>query len=345
MRVLVTGAQGFLGRHVVACLLGSAHDPSVLGVGRSPPVDGHFTHQIDWVGTRPRAPLPPHLVGIASHPAYEYVPADVRDERSLASLLATFRPEVVIHVAAALRDDHWHHLLKSNVEAAASLVSAAATTGDPPARIVLVSSGSVYGTPRSLPVSETAATDPRDVYAASKRAGEELATALAFELKVPLTIGRVFNLLGPGLQDRHLPASLAGQLAAISLGAAPPSLRLGPLHTSRDYIDVRDAAAALVAIAERGDANAVYNVASGTETPVSRILELLLATAGLERRPALNLLQDRSNDVDRTYADVRLLNGLGCTPSVSLERALGEMLDYYLSQVSPLGLAASAGEQ
>src|SRR5207248_6578857 len=106
---------------------------------------------------------------------------------------------------------------------------------------------------------------------------EGVARILAARLDLPLVLVRVFNLLGPGLQDRHLAGALARQVAAIKLGLSPPVLEVGPLDTARDFVDVRDAASGLALAAERGVAGAAYNLASGRETHVQAILDGLLS--------------------------------------------------------------------
>ena len=99
------------------------------------------------------------------------------------------------------------------------------------ALVVVVSSGSVYGRtdPARLPHREGDPCEPLDLYAASKRAAEDVARILGERHGIPVIQARVFNLIGAGLQDRHLAAHVAGQVAAMRLGLAPLVLRVGPL--------------------------------------------------------------------------------------------------------------------
>jgi nucleoside-diphosphate-sugar epimerase len=309
----------------------------VLGVGRSKRLDGHYTHTLRWLGADVLAPLPPALFSDGVDPRYEYRRLDLRSPEDVASALDEFRPDVIIHAAAALRDEPWSALAASNIDAAMALVLGNATSANP-ARIVTISSGSVYGATShdALPLRESSACYPLDLYAASKKAAEDVARILAGQHDVWLANARVFNLLGPGLQDRHLTGSLAAQLSAISLGMAEPRIRVGPLGSTRDFVDVRDAASAVVTVAEKGAAGTSYNVASGTETSTQLIFDLLVAASQLVGSIELERQPGRHGDLDRSYADISGLLNLGHAPVVALEQSLTDMLSYYRDTIASL---------
>src|SRR5262245_3963234 len=135
-RVLVTGAQGFLGRSLVAAFLSEGYE-AVAGVGRSPRNDDVFTHTLEWCGARTSAPVPAALRPPGAR--YDYASVDVRDADAVAQAVATFRPDVVVHAAASLRGEDFESLVDANIRSAYGLL--AGFDG----RVVLVSSGSVYG--------------------------------------------------------------------------------------------------------------------------------------------------------------------------------------------------------
>jgi nucleoside-diphosphate-sugar epimerase len=344
--VVVTGAQGFLGRWVAAALLGNGMDLAVVGLGRSPRTSHYYSTRVSRGAHQVPAPLPTELADIDREPRYDYRRADVTSPADLQSLLNDVRPTVVVHCAAALRDESWADLIATNVVGTAALVQAMAAT-TPNAHLVLVSSGSVYGASDRLPLRESDSCRPVDPYAVSKRSAEDVARVAAARLGIPLSIGRVFNLVGPGLQERHLPASLAAQLCAIAVGALPPRLRLGALTTTRDYIDVRDAAAAVALLAQArpidvalmvpgAEAASVVNIGSGRETPVQCILDGLRA-AVLNRRSLPNIdevrLPPRHGDIANVRADTSRLAKLAFRLSYDLGRSLQDMVDYYLDRV------------
>ena len=91
-RVLVTGAQGLLGRSVVAALLSAVPCPTVVGVGAVQRLDDVFTHDLAWCGERVLAPLPTALQWIASHPSYDYRRVDLRDRVAVTECSATCNP-------------------------------------------------------------------------------------------------------------------------------------------------------------------------------------------------------------------------------------------------------------
>jgi nucleoside-diphosphate-sugar epimerase len=340
-RVLVTGAQGFLGHHLVAHWLGSRPSAEILGVGRSERLDATFTYDLRWGDHRVRAPLPPATADLASDARYAYRSADVGDPEAVAALLRTFRPDVIVHGASALRDDPWHALFRSNVQTVITILEAIAASPWPAPRLVLVSSGSVYGAKEAdrLPLDEADACVPLDLYAASKLAGEDVARILTSEHDVPLVRARVFNLLGPGLQDRHLAASLAGKIASLRRGVTQGPIQVGRLDTTRDFIDVRDASRALLVLAERAPAGSgsVYNVASGRETPVKTVVDQLLRLGGLGEDRVERDVAPRSVDIPRSYADVRRARALGIEPTIDLVDTLSEMLQYYDGSVAAAG--------
>jgi NDP-hexose 4-ketoreductase len=326
VRVVVTGAQGFLGRHVSVAALRSGA-AAVLGLGRSRRMRAHFTHSVTWMGEPVAAPLTPELREAEADPRYRYARIDLADADATAACLASFGPDVVIHCAAALRDSSWAALSASNITATVALVEAAALASVP--RVVLTSSGSVYGGGHGmLPLREDGPLDPVDLYGISKRCGEDVARVLADRHRMSVVSARVFNLVGPGLQELHLPAVLAGRITEARRTPGRTRLPLGPLHTTRDFVDVRDAAEALALLAGRTDVEAAVNVASGRETPVRRVLELVLALAG---HPDVDVTEaaGRPTDIPRAVADIGRLSAHGHKARRSLEDSLGAMVGYY----------------
>jgi nucleoside-diphosphate-sugar epimerase len=327
MRVVVTGAQGLLGRHLTAALLDAGAE-AVLGLGRSPRADDRYTHDLEWLGGRVPAPLPNGLRPSAVDRRYAYERVDLRDEATAAEIAGRFRPDAVLHAASALRDDSWDDLIASNLHGTAGLMRGFGAAPGPP-RMVLASTGSIYGAALgAVPFAEDGPAEPIELYGASKRAAEDIARILASESGARLAIGRIFNLIGPGLQDRHLPGRLASRVAAIARGLAPPELALGPLDATRDFVDVNDAARAMIALATAHDPPPIANVASGVETPAQRILDVLLELAG---GPPVQLtrLEGRRADIPRAVADVGRLRALGVVCDRPLEATLAEMLAYF----------------
>ena len=323
--------------------LASRTSVRILGIGRSDRLDGTFTYDLRWGGRRVRAPLPPEVHAAETHARYGYEPVDLCDPDGVADVLRSFRPDVIVHGASALRDDPWPALFRSNVQSVITIAEAVRSSSVPAPRVVLVSSGSVYGAkdPDRLPLDETDPCVPLDLYAASKAAAEDVARIVSLQHDVPLVRARVFNLLGPGLQDRHVAASLAGQIAAVRLGLSAGALQVGRLDTTRDFVDVRDASEALIVIAERAQpgTGSVFNVASGRETSIQTVLDHLLRLGETppDRVGRRRQVASRPGEILRSYADIRRVTGLGFAPAFDLEVSLADMLRYYETSVSAAG--------
>lgn len=334
-RVLITGAQGFVGRYTVVHWLRSDPAAAIVGVGRSRQLLRSFTHRIEWAGVRPRAPLTRELrLGIASE-RYRYVRLDLRDKPGLIDLLKEFRPSVVLHLAGALRDEPSKRLFSLNVLGTESLFEAIAEAAIDPPTVVLGSTGSLYGNVPSerLPIREDEPPAPFDPYSVSKEAAERMARILAARHSVPTIYARIFNVVGPGQDERHLCGWLARQMVAMSLGLQS-HLVVGPLDSTRDFIDVRDVARALHALGLRGAKGGIYNVGSGIETPIRYVFDELLQQAGLDANVPITPRVGRPADCLRLFSDVSRLHATGYAPAVRLCQSLSDVLQYYSSTVA-----------
>jgi len=148
------------------------------------------------------------------------------------------------------------------------------------ARVLVVSSAEVYGIqrPERMPLDETAVLRPGNAYAASKVAAETYALAWHRSYGLDVVVARPFNHIGPGQDERFVVASFARQLADIA-GGAPPLLRVGNLEAQRDFLDVRDVAAAYVLLLANGRAGEVYNICSGRPVAIREVLRQLITIA------------------------------------------------------------------
>jgi 3-dehydroquinate synthase len=155
---------------------------------------------------------------------------------------------------------------------------------------------------------------------------------------------RLFNLVGPGQEERHVFGRVAAQLAAIGAGLRARELELGDLEPTRDFLDVRDAAEALWLLARHGEAGLAYNVASGRETRIADAVAVLLDAAAIgsvEVRRA----DRRAHDIARHVGDIARLQRLGFEPRLALADSARDVIDYYRRDVAgacPAGPAPRA---
>jgi 3-dehydroquinate synthase len=338
-RILVTGAQGFVGRYLVAHLLRTQPGTEVLGLGRSPRLDDGFTHSVQWGVSRLRAPLPPELRDVFESPRYHYVSLDLARQPELTGQLGDFRPHLIFHLASGLRDAPPDHLFRTNVEGTIYLIEAIREAGIEPPTLVLGSTGFLYGqiAPDQLPIRESTPCAPIDLYGVSKLASENAARILASRYDIPAMWARIFNLVGPGQEERHFCGRLTSQVAAIQAGLLPPVLQLEPLTTTRDFFDVRDAATALDLVARKGVSGLTYNLASGIEAPIEDVFQSILQLAGLNGGVKIELKAPRPADIPRYFADIGRLQALGFVSQHSLADSLADLLAYYRGPVAAAG--------
>ena len=308
MRALVTGGNGFVGRHLVAAL--QARGDFVLSAGR------------------------------ASDPGELDLPLDLADLSNLRAVVEIAQPDTIFHLAAqafvpdANRDPLGTYA--TNALGTARLFEAARTLAVAP-RILVVSSAEVYGVrARSeYPLAETLATSPVTPYAASKAAAEAFAFAAYHTYGIPAIVTRSFNHIGPGQDARFVVPSFARQLAEIAAGAEP-ILHVGNLKALRDFLDVRDVVAAYIALAERGIAGRCYNVCSGSPVEIEGILRRLIAIAHLPVEVREDPARMRPSDVPLSYGDnTRLRAATGWAPRLSLPESLRDVYADAQARLAP----------
>lgn len=336
-RYLVTGGQGFVGRFVVAQLLLSRPDARVLAVGRSPESTGYFTHTMDRGGDPSPAPLPVSLPSsLFEDDRYAYARADLSSATALDELLERFSPTRVIHLASGLWGDATSKLFRCNVEGTVNLLEALARRANTPERIVLGSSGGVYGEVSELPIHEDAPAAPIHMYSVSKLAAELAAKVVAKQADLPLVVARIFNVVGPGQDERHVCGRWMNRLTEISCDPGASTIQrldVGNLTTTRDFIDVRDTAAACVLLTELGVNGETYNVGTGRETMMRDLLSVCLEVSGLGPG-AVEDAERRAADIPRHFADVSKLARLGWSPTIRLKESLQDIRSYYLDQLT-----------
>jgi GDP-4-dehydro-6-deoxy-D-mannose reductase len=249
---------------------------------------------------------------------------DVTDPGAMRRLVAEARPTQVYHLAG-VRDGELDELLRINVWGTVNVLEAVAAEA-PAARVLVAGSAAEYGETTREPVDEDHPLQPVTDYGVAKAAQELAAAAVGARRGLHLTRVRLFNVLGPGEPNSFVASAIAGRIAAIEAGTAHPPLRTGDLSTRRDFVDVRDVACALRLAAARGAGGAVYNVCSGTATPIRRLVEELLALADLEI--AIDSTPEPAGLNVRGHAGSaeRLRAATGWEPARSLRDSLADVL-------------------
>lgn len=301
-RVVVTGGAGFVGSHVADGFL--ARGAAVLVV------DDLSSGREENV---PRAA--------------ELERLDIRDAPALLRVVESFGPGVVSHLAAqasvtaSVREPA--HDLAVNVLGTLNVLEAARACG---ARVVFASTGgAIYGDDAAVPTPETAARQPASPYGTSKLAAEEYVETWSRLHGLPNVTLRLGNVYGP----RQVPHGEAGVVAIfcdhLLRGVAPTVY--GDGTQTRDYVHVSDVVEAFVAAAA-APAPGVFNVGTGVETSVNRLLELLQEVAGTELNPRFEPL--RPGELLRSALDAaRLRRELGWEPRVAAAEGIAATFEEY----------------
>jgi GDP-4-dehydro-6-deoxy-D-mannose reductase len=306
--ILVTGATGFAGGHLVEHL---ALTGRVVAWGRSAPSE--------------------ELAGIA-----DWQPVDLLDREQVSRTIASLRPVSVYHLAGATQvAESWKDTagpLQSNVLATAHLLDAI-RRGKVKCRILLAGSSAVYA-PSDTPVREDDPLAPASPYALSKLAQEQLALRAHRDDGLDIVIARPFNHTGPRQTPSFVAPAMARQVALIERGLVEPVIRVGNLDARRDLTDVRDVVRAYSALMERGRAGEFYNIGSGAGHSIRSLLEALLSRSEVTVRVETDPARLRPTETPHAVADTsRLRAETGWQPQWSFERMLDDLLGYWRTQV------------
>jgi RHS repeat-associated protein len=201
--------------------------------------------------------------------------------------------------------------------------------------VIVVTSSAMYGhaSLHGAALAEDSRLLPVSSYGVSKAAQHLLGYQYAVQYGLRVVRACPFNLLGPGLPRGLVAADFAYQLAAIEAGWQGPVIAVGSLHTSRDFLDVRDACVAYRLLALHGEPGESYHVSSGRAVSIRDLLDMLIARSGLpvtveQRRET----PDRSG-IESQVGDNAKLREIGWEPVISLEQSLGDTLAYWRGQV------------
>lgn len=301
-RVLVTGAGGFIGSHLAEALAGRGATVRAFVRYNSRGARGW----LDGVDEQLR-------------PRFEFHAGDIRDPRDVRR--AVDGCGVVFHLAALIGIPYSYEspesYLRTNVEGTLNVLEAC--RGAAVRRIIHTSTSEVYGTARSVPISEDHPLQAQSPYSATKIAADKLVESYALSFGIPAVTVRPFNTFGPRQSARAvIPAIIAQALAGRR------QVRLGSLGPTRDFNFVADTAAGFMAAAcadipARGE---VYNLGTGREISIGGLLELVGDTLACPLEPITDgeRVRPAASEVERLVCDAsKARSALGWKPSVGLE--------------------------
>lgn len=268
------------------------------------------------------------LFGVARRPALnpslftEVLLSDLEEPESAAKILKRIRPEWIFHLAGRLSGT-LSELMQTNFAATIHLLGAASRMA-PGARILLIGSAAEYGKPADgAPIPETQMCLPETPYGLSKYAMTLLGLRAAAESGLRINIARAFNIIGPGCPRTLLLGALIERVQkARALGES--TVAVGDVRAERDFIDVRDAAEAYMAIIKSEANGEIFNVCTGVPVKIQTVVELALAAFGKEFRfevePSLG-----SPGAPRVFGSPKKIGSLGFGPHFSLEESITDV--------------------
>ncbi len=301
MRILVTGAGGFVGQHVV----------------REFETAGHEVVAFDLAHPKP--------------PAKGAVTGDLRDAAAIAALVADRKPDACLHLGGvAFVPMGWsdpHLVFETNLIGTVHILEAFRAHA-PSARVLVVTSAEVYGsTPYREPLREDAPMTPSNLYATSKMAADLSALLYARRYSMPVMTARPNNHIGPGQSTRFVTSAFADQLVRIELKAAEPVLRVGNLDSERDFVDVRDVVRGYRMLIEGGRAGEAYNLGSGNYHQIRFILDRLCVLSGLRPRIEVDPLLFRPTISPPPINSEKIRDHVGWKPEIPLSVTLSDILN------------------
>lgn len=295
MRVMITGAGGFVGQHL---------QPLLKKQGWDMLATGHDT-------------------------------LDIMDSSAIRRVLKDYEPDAIIHLAAQSKvGASWEqpeHTAEVNILGSVKLY-AEFVQQNPQGKFLYIGSSDVYGitAKKENKLTEDMPCAPQNPYSISKLAAEQMLLQMARKYKTKVICTRSFNHYGPGQNRGFVVSDFASQLAEIKLGYREPAIYVGNLTAKREFIYVDDVAEAYITLLAEKNADGIYNVAAGSPTGIEFILKSLLEIASIDVEIRVDEKKLRPVDIKAFCGSNVKLSCLGWKPKTSLQEGLRKTFDYWL---------------
>lgn len=314
-KILVTGADGFIGSHLVETLINRGNDIRAF-------VYYNSFNEWGWLDTLPRQ----------MRNDLDVFAGDIRDPYGVKKAMSGC--DVVIHLAALIAIPYSYHspeaYVDTNVKGTLNIVQAARELAVE--KVVVTSTSEVYGTARYVPINEDHPLQGQSPYSATKIGADQLAMSFYNSFKTPVAIIRPFNTYGPRQSARAVIPTIITQIAN-----GVRTLKLGALHPTRDFNYIKDTVNGFIAVAETDNSvGEVINIGSNFEISIGDTVRLIaeVMEATVEIKPDDIRLRPEKSEVERLWADntkaKRLLNWIpGYASLDGFHRGLEETVAWF----------------
>ncbi|MDA8692822.1 NAD-dependent 4,6-dehydratase LegB [Saprospiraceae bacterium] len=311
MKTLVTGADGFIGSHLVEELIKQGHQVKAFCYYNS-------FNSWGWLDSLSKELLD----------QIEVFMGDVRDPNGVRTAMRGC--DQVYHLAALIAIPYSYHspdsYIDTNIKGTLNILQAA--KGLKLERVIVTSTSEVYGTAKYIPIDENHPRQPQSPYSASKIGADCMAESFYRSFDLPVTIVRPFNTYGPRQSARAIIPTVITQLAN-----GFEEIKLGDLTPTRDFLYVKDTARGFISIANSEDLiGQDCNIATNSEISMLELVESLISIMN----PKAKIVQDpnrirpEKSEVFRLYGDdTKIKNHTDWSPSYSLENGLKECIDWF----------------
>lgn len=310
-RTLITGAGGFIGSHLTEALVRSGRTVRAL-------VRYNSSNSWGWLDS-----LSPDV-----KKNIEVLAGDVRDPNGMR--LAVKDCDEVFHLAALIGIPYSYHspdnYVDTNVKGTLNVLQAARDAGVQ--RLLVTSTSEVYGTARTIPITEEHPRQGQSPYSATKIGADYLALSFHRSFGTPVSVVRPFNTYGPRQSARAVIPTILTQLLA---GAT--EIKLGSVHPTRDLVYVEDTAQAFIAIAEQSSLiGAEVNIATQQEISVGDLAKKLMTLTGKQATIVSSdeRLRPANSEVERLLGSAeKLKSTTDWNPACNLEQGLMRTIDWF----------------
>lgn len=315
MKILVTGAAGFIGSHLTEHLLKEGYEVRAF-------VRYNSRNYWGWLEEE----------SIDSHSNLEVYVGDVRDYDSVNNAMKGI--DVVFHLAALIGIPYSYvsplAYIKTNVEGTYNVLQSAKELKV--SRVIITSTSEVYGTAQYIPIDEKHPYNPQSPYAATKAAADHLAMSFYRSFGLPVTIIRPFNTYGPRQSARAVIPTIITQ---ILLGKE--EIFLGNLHPTRDLLYVGDTVKGFIQIGLHPDTvGEIVNIGTGRDISIGDLAKLIMKLIGKEVvvKTDARRVRPKMSEVERLVCDYSKAKSItGWKPKYTLEEGLKETIEWFKSHL------------